>query len=128
MAQGSNKSRIIIWSVVGVLVVVAAILLLSKPKDDSKTKLVPENFPELKAKSVAKLQSKMAEAGLTAEQTAAIDAEIAKANDALSRIAGVTDRVERRKIADEFHVAFTAAKAAFREATGKDAPEEEGGE
>jgi FMN-dependent NADH-azoreductase len=128
MAQGGSKSRIIIWAVVGVLVVVAAILLLTKPKDNSKSKLVPENFAERKAKEVAKLQDKVAQAGLSAEQVAAIDAEIVKANDALSRIEGVTDRVERRKIADEYHLAYGTAKRLYKDATGQEAGGDEGGD
>ena len=125
MAQGSNKSRIIIWVVVGVLVVVAAIMLITKPKDGAASKLVPENFAERKAKELGRLQDKMAEAGLTPEQTAAIDAEIAKANDALSQIEGVTDRVERRRLADAYHAAHSAAKKALKAATGDESPDEE---
>ena len=33
MAQKSNKSRIVIWTIVGILVVVAVILLVTRPKN-----------------------------------------------------------------------------------------------
>lgn len=125
MAQGSNKSRIIIWSVVGVLVVVAAIMLITKPKDSAASKLVPENFAERKTKELGRLEEKMAEAGLTPDQTAAIEAEIAKAREALTQIDGTTDRVERRKIADAYHAAHSAAKKLLKAATGDESPDEE---
>ncbi len=40
MAQ-SSKSRIVIWTIVGILVVVAAVMLVTKPKNSGKPPVNP---------------------------------------------------------------------------------------
>jgi hypothetical protein len=72
MAQG-NKSRIVIWTIVGILVVIAVVMLVSKPKNSGRPPVNPERFVRQMESRFQKLEQKVSDAqsanpGAPAEQ------------------------------------------------------------
>ena len=72
MAQ-SSKSRIIIWTIVGILVVVAVVMLVTKPKDSGRPPINPERFVRQMESRLQKLEKRISAAqadfpGTPAEQ------------------------------------------------------------
>lgn len=124
MAQGGNKSRIIIWSIVGVLVVVAVILLATRPKQTGGPEVNVADFTETMNKKLDKLQARIDKAGLTPEQVAPIEAEMNKVREILGQMANTQDQKELRKLADLAHEANIAARKALKAATGSDSDDE----
>jgi hypothetical protein len=126
MAQ-SNKSRIIIWSIVGVLAVIAVIMLITRPKNLATGPTINvANFVEDKAGVLDRLEKRAVRQGVDAGTAEQIAAEVAKARAVLEEMKGMTDapQVDLRKKVDEFQDAHLAAKKLLKQAGGKD----EGGE
>ncbi len=122
MAQGGSKSRIIIWVIVGILVVVAVILLATRPKPLTGPDVDPVAFTEKMEsgpQGLQKLESRLQEAGLTPEQAAPVEAKITEARNILAQMAATQDQRELRKMADQVHEAKLAARKALRAATGE---------
>jgi hypothetical protein len=120
MAQGGGKSRIIIWSIVGVLVVVAVILLATRPKTQSGPKVDVASFTETMNKSLDKLTGRMDRAGLTAEERVPIEAEMQKVRGLIDQMAATEDQNALRKMADDAHAASVAARKAFNALKGEE--------
>ena len=124
MAQGS-KSRIIIWTIVGILVVIAVVMLVTKPKDSGKPPVNPERFAKQFESRFQKLENRVARAqsenpGAPAEQWAQISADIAQGRQVMATMAGLTDQKELDAKRDTVQKAYLAARKVLKEITGKE--------
>jgi hypothetical protein len=124
MAQGS-KSRIIIWTIVGILVVIAVVMLVSKPKDSGKPPVDPERFARQFEGRFQKLESRVARAqsenpGAPAEQWAKIGADIAQGRQLMAAMSGLTDQKALDAKRDSVQKAYLAARKVLKEVTGKE--------
>jgi hypothetical protein len=131
MAQGS-KSRIVIWTIVGILVVVAAVMLISKPKASSRPPVNTERFARQMGSRFEKLEKKIGEAkvqvpGAPAEQWQKMSDDIARGRQLLAEMAGLTEQKDLEAKVKEIHKAYSEARKTLKEITGKDAPEDSTG-
>jgi hypothetical protein len=135
MAQGSSKSRIIIWALVGILVVVAAIMLISKPKTSQAPPINAERFVRQQEGRFQKLEKRISAAqadfpGAPAEQWQKMGDEIARGRQIMAEMPGLTEQkdLEAKKI--EVQKAYTGTRKMLKDVTGKEDKEdkEEGGE
>jgi len=131
MAQGSSKSRIIIWTIVGILVVVAAIMLISKPKTSQAPPINPERFVRQMENRIVKLEKRISEAqtnnpGAPAEQWQKMSDELARARQVMAEMPGLTEQkdLEVKKI--EVQRAYTGARKVLKEITGQEDKEDKG--
>jgi hypothetical protein len=123
MAQGS-KSRIIIWTIVGILVVIAVVMLVTKPKDSGKPPVNPERFAGQFESRFQKLEQRVADAqsanpGAPAEQWAKISADIAQGRQLIAAMSGMTDQKALDAKRDSVQKAYLAARKVLKEITGK---------
>jgi|APIni6443716594_1056825.scaffolds.fasta_scaffold1183873_2 hypothetical protein len=130
MAQGS-KSRIIIWTIVGILVVIAAVMLVSKPKDSGRPPVDPERFARQFESRFQKLENRVARAqsenpGAPAEQWAKISADIAQGRQLIAAMSGLTDQKVLDAKRDSVQKAYLAARKVLKEVTGMEDKEEKG--
>lgn len=130
MAQGS-KSRIIIWTIVGILVVIAAVMLVSKPKDSGRPPVDPERFARQFESRFQKLENRVARAqsenpGAPAEQWAKISADIAQGRQIITSMSGLTDQKVLDAKRDSVQKAYLAARKVLKEVTGMEDKEEKG--
>jgi hypothetical protein len=124
MAQGS-KSRIIIWTIVGILVVIAVVMLVSKPKNSGKPPVNPERFAGQFEGRFQKLEQRVADAqsanpGAPAEQWAKISADIAQGRQLIAAMSGMTDQKALDAKRDSVQKAYLAARKVLKEITGKE--------
>ena len=124
MAQGS-KSRIIIWTIVAILVVIAVVMLVTKPKSSGKPPVNPERFAKQFESRFQKLENRVARAqsenpGAPAEQWAQISADIAQGRQVMAAMAGITDQKELDAKRDTVQKAYLAARKVLKEITGKE--------
>ena len=129
MAQGS-KSRVVIWTIVGILVVVAVVMLLTRPKTATGgIKTDPVKFATQMEGRLGRFESKAAQAGLTPDVMQKITDEIGKTRAALQEMQGMAGKPEAeidvKKTAAQD--GFDAARKLYKEATGKDAGGDSGG-
>jgi hypothetical protein len=130
MAQGS-KSRIIIWTIVGILVVIAVVMLVSKPKDSGRPPVDPERFARQFESRFQKLENRVARAqsenpGAPAEQWAKISADIAQGRQLIAAMSGLTDQKVLDAKRDSVQKAYLAARKVLKEVTGMEDKEEKG--
>jgi hypothetical protein len=130
MAQGS-KSRIIIWTIVGILVVIAVAMLVSKPKDSGKPPVNPERFARQFENRFQKLEARVARAqsenpGAPAEQWAKISADIAQGRQVIASMAGLTEQKDLSAKRDSVQKAYLGARKVLKEITGKEDKEDKG--
>jgi hypothetical protein len=130
MAQGS-KSRIIIWTIVGILVVIAVVMLVTKPKDSGKPPVNPERFARQFESRFQKLEDRVARAqsenpGAPAEQWAKISAEIAQGRQLVASMSGLTDQKDLNAKRDSVQKAYLGARKVLKEITGKEDKEDKG--
>jgi len=124
MAQGS-KSRIIIWTIVGILVVIAVVMLVTKPKNSGKPPVNPERFAQQFEGRFQKLEARVARAqsenpGAPAEQWAKIGQDIAQGRQIMATMAGLTEQKELDAKRDSVQKAYVSAKKVLKEITGKE--------
>jgi len=133
MAQGS-KSRIVIWTIVGILVVIAAVMLIKKPKNVDRTPVNAERFARQMENRFQKFERRVDQAraelpGTAAEQWQQISDNIAHARQALAEMVGLTDQKDLHAKVLEVQKAYSAARKTFKEITGKeDTGDSAGGE
>jgi hypothetical protein len=124
MAQ-SSKSRVVIWTIVGILVVVAAVMFIKKPKTSGKPPVNTARFVKNMESRLQKLEAKVAQAhvdvpGAPAEQWQKITDAIASVRQILTEMPGVTeDKDLQVKVADA-NKAYVGARKTLKEITGKD--------
>jgi len=130
MAQG-NKSRIVIWTIVGILVVIAAIMLITKPKNVDKLPVNKDRFVNTMTSKLDRLDKKVAAAqaefpGAPAEQWQSITTGIAGVRQILADMGSLTEDKDLRPKVEEANKAYNAAKKVLKEITGKEEPDEGG--
>jgi len=131
MAQGS-KSRIVIWTIVGILVVVAVVMLVSKPKASGKPPVNAERFARQMESRFEKLERRISAAkadfpGAPAEQWQKMSDDIARARQVMAEMPGLTEQKDlEAKKADVQH-AYTGARKTLKQITGQEDPEEPAG-
>jgi uncharacterized coiled-coil protein SlyX len=128
MAQG-NKSRVIIWTIVGILVIIAAVMLIKKPKGVSGPPVIPERFQAQMENRLGKLEGKVAKAraefpGAPAEQWQKITDEIAKTRQLMGEMAGLTEQKDLKAKLVDVQKAYNEAKRTLKEITGKEEKDE----
>ena len=87
MAQGS-KSRIIIWTIVGILVVIAVVMLVTKPKTSGRPPINPQQLSRNYERQFGRLEKRIADAqsanpGAPAESAKA--AQVRRSTDKVGR-------------------------------------------
>jgi len=130
MAQGS-KSRVVIWTIVGILVVVAVVMLLTRPKTASSSiKTDPVKFSTMMEGRLGRFEAKAAQAGLAPEVMQQITDEIGKTRAILQEMQGMADSPDAEITAKKTAAqdGFDAARKAYKAATGKDAGGDTGGD
>jgi len=130
MAQGS-KSRIIIWTIVAILVVVAVVMLVTKPKESGKPPVNPERFARQMESRFQKLERRVSEAqssnpGAPAEQWQTIAEQIALGRQILVGMPGLTDQKVLEPKRDSVQKAYMTAKKTLKAITGKEEKEDKG--
>jgi hypothetical protein len=131
MAQGSNKSRIIIWTIVGILVVIAVVLLLTGKKGGATTGKRLEKVEDVPA-FVSRMQGRMdklrnrvekvrAEGG-NAEVLAQIDEKLGAATTGLQEVQGITDRQQLTDKMEEVRKTFGEAATLMKKADQQEEP------
>ena len=134
MAQG-NKSRIVIWTIVGILVVVAAAIIIMKPKTKKgKPPINAKRFAQMMESRFQKLEKGIAEAqaestSVPAESTKAragkwqaISDRIAQGRKVLVEMAGTTSQSQLRDKRVEVQAAYHIASQLLSDVTGKEVP------
>lgn len=134
--QGSKKSRVIIWTIVGILVVIAAIMMLTRGKGDAtsgkrtiRTDQIDQlaNNMEKKIANAERIITKRQGRGeVTPEAFATAQAALDKAKAGLVEFRGLTDSKELQDKLEQVKKDLGDARAAAS-VTDKD-DEEEGGE
>ena len=124
MAQ-SSKSRIIIWTIVGILVVIAVVMLVSKPKNSGRPPVNAERFARQMESRFQKFERRVAEAqsanpGAPAEQWAKISADIAQGRQLMAAMPGLTEQKDLEAKRDSVQKAYLAARKVLKEVTGKE--------
>lgn len=133
MAQ-SSKSRIVIWTIVGALVLVAGYLLISKPKTNDRPPVNVDRFTRAMESRFQKFERKVDEAraefpGAPAEQWQQISDDLAQSRQLLGEMAGLTEQKDLQAKVLEVQKAFASARKTLREITGKeDGGDSSGGE
>lgn len=132
MAQGS-KSRIVIWTIVAILVVVAVVMLVTKPKNEGRPPVNPERFNRNYERQFARLENKVADAraenpGAPAEQWQTIDEEIARGRRIMVGMLGLTEQADLEPRRDSVQKALLAAKKVLKAITGEEYAEPAGGQ
>jgi hypothetical protein len=132
MAQGS-KSRIIIWTIVGILVVIAVVMLVTKPKNSGKPPINPDQLSRNYGRQFGRLENRVADAqaanpGAPAEQWAEINKQIALGRQVLAGVAGLTEQKDLEAKRDSLLKAYSAARKVLKEITGKEDNEPAGGQ
>jgi hypothetical protein len=124
MAQGS-KSRIVIWTIVAILVVVAVVMLVTKPKTSVKPPVNAERFVRQMDNRFQKLERRVSDAqsmnpGAPAEQWQKIADEIARGRQVLAGMPGLTEQKELEPKRDSVQKAYIAARKVLKTITGKE--------
>ncbi len=124
MAQG-NKSRIIIWTIVGILVVIAVVMLVTKPKNSGRPPVNAERFVRQMEGRFQKLETRVSAAqsqnpGAPAEQWQRINDEIARGRQLMAEMPGLTDQKDLQPKRDSVQKSYIAARKVLKEITGKE--------
>jgi hypothetical protein len=134
MAQG-NKSRIIIWTIVGILAVVAVVFVITNKKStvSGQPPVNAERFAKQMESRFQKLEAQVADAqganpGAPAEQWAKISTDIAQARQTMATMAGLTEQKDLVAKRDSVQKAYLDARKVYKEITGKEAKGDQGGE
>jgi hypothetical protein len=124
MAQGS-KSRIIIWTIVGILVVIAVVMLITKPKTSVKPPVNADRFTRQMEGRFQKLEQRVSAAqsqnpGAPAEQWQKISEDIAQGRQVMAGMAGLTEQKDLLAKRDSVQKAYLAARKVLKGITGKE--------
>ena len=124
MAQGS-KSRIIIWTIVGILVVIAVVMLVTKPKTSGRPPVNGERFARQMENRFEKFERRVSEAqsanpGAPAEQWQKISEDIAQGRQIMAGMPGLTEQKDLEAKRDSVQKAYLAARKVLKEITGKE--------
>jgi hypothetical protein len=126
MAQG-NKSRIIIWTIVGILVVIAVVMLVTKPKGTaSRPPVNVDRFAKQMENRFQRLETQVSDAqsanpGAPAEQWQKIGDDIAHGRQLMAGMAGLTEQKDLQAKRDSVQRAYLDARKVYKGITGKEA-------
>ena len=131
MAQGS-KSRIVIWTIVGILVVVAVVMLISKPKTSGRPPVNAERFARQMETRFQKLEKRVSAAqadfpGAPAELWQKISDEIAHGRQVMAEMPALTEQKDLEAKRVEVQQAYVGARKVLKEITGREDKEEPAG-
>jgi tRNA U34 5-carboxymethylaminomethyl modifying GTPase MnmE/TrmE len=133
MAQ-SSKSRIVIWTIVGILVVVAAVMFIKKPKEAtvSGPAVTPGRIQALESR-LQKFQNKVDQArsefpGAPAEKWQQLTDITAKGRQALTDMQAMTEQKDLKVKLAEYQKDMIEAKRLLKEITGRTDEEPPAGE
>lgn len=133
MAQ-SSKSRIVIWTIVGILVVVAAVMFLKKPKDAtlSGPPVTPAQLEKL-AGRLDKFEARIAKAqaeypGAPAEKWQKVNDLVAKSRQTLTEMQGLTEQKDLKAKLVDYQKGLIEARQALKDITGQAEVEEPAGD
>jgi len=131
MAQGS-KSRIIIWTIVAILVVVAVVMLVTKPKNSGRPPGNAERFVKQMESRFEKFERRVAEAqsanpAAPAEQWQKISEEVALGRQVMAGMPGLTEQKDLEAKRDSVQRAYVAARKVLKDITGKEDKEGQAG-
>jgi hypothetical protein len=123
MAQVS-KSRIIIWSIVGVLVVLAVYVWVTKPKDMGKP-IDPDQLNRSYTRLFERLEKKVSTAqsefpGAPAEEWQKMNEGVALGRALLGRVPGLTEQKDLVAKRDSLQEAYVNTIKSLKQITGKD--------
>jgi hypothetical protein len=133
MAQGS-KSRIVIWTIVGILAVIAVVFVITNKKSATEKPINPDKLAQSYTRLFGRLDKRVAKAqsefpGAPAEQWQKINEQIALGRQVLAGVPGLTDQKDLVAKRESLQNAFIAAHKTLRAITGTDAKaDSEGGE
>jgi hypothetical protein len=124
MAQ-SSKSRIVIWTIVGILVVIAVVMLVSKPKNSGRPPVNAERFVRQMEGRFQKFESRVSAAqsenpGVPAEQWQQISNDIAQGRQIMAGMSGLTEQKDLQAKRDSVQKAYLAARKVLKDITGKE--------
>ncbi len=127
MAQGS-KSRIVIWTILGIVVVIALVWLITSKKSNTSAR-PPVNAAAFATKMesrLGRLEGKVAQAradypGAPAEQWQSIADDIAGVRQILAQMPAITDSKDLQAKVDSVNKVFVGVRKTFKQITGKDA-------
>jgi len=124
MAQGS-KSRIVIWTIVGILVVIAVVMLVTKPKTSGSPPINADRFVRQMEGRFQKLEQRVSAAqsqnpGAPAEQWKQISDDLAQGRQVMAGMAGLTEQKDLLAKRDSVQKAYLAARKVLKEVTGKE--------
>lgn len=125
MAQGSSKSRTVIWMIVGILVVIAVVMLATRPKTSDRMPVNPERFVHQYENRYDKLEVRVADAqaenpGAPAEQWQAISDQLARGRQVMAGMTGLTEQKALQAKRDSVQKAYLAAVKVLKQVTGED--------
>ncbi len=143
MAQGS-KSRIVIWTIVGILVVVTAVIIIAKPKPNkAQPPIDAKRFAQVMESRFQKLEKEIAVAQAESTKAPAVSAKapaestkalagkwqaisdrIAHGRQVLVEMAGTTSQNQLRDKRVEVQAAYHIASQLLSDVTGKEVPED----
>ena len=126
MAQ-SSKSRVVIWTIVGILVVIAVVMLVTKPKGvASRPPVNAERFVKQMENRFQRLETQVSDAqsanpGAPAEQWQKVNDAVARGRQLMAGMAGLTDQNGLQAKRDSVQRAYLDARKVYKGITGKEA-------
>jgi len=126
MAQGS-KSRIVIWTIVGILVVIAVVMLVTKPKGTANRPPVnAERFVKQMENRFQRLETQVSDAqsanqGAPAEQWQKVNDAVARGRQLMAGMTGLTEQKDLQAKRDSVQRAYLDARKAYKGITGNEA-------
>ncbi|MBM3321954.1 hypothetical protein FJY69_00500 [candidate division WOR-3 bacterium] len=132
MAQGS-KSRVVIWAIVGILVVIAVVFLIvgRKGTPGGKRAVAAEDIPTFIGRMedrVVKFEGRVARAREKGGDPAAfakIDEQVAKVRTGMQELQGITDQTQWLPKMESIKDALGEARKMLREAGGEGGADED---
>jgi hypothetical protein len=132
MAQGS-KTRIIVWTIVGILVVIAVVMLVTKPKTSARPPVNSERFVRQMESRFEKFEKRVAEAqsenpGAPAEQWQKIGEHVTLGRQVMAGMPGLTEQKDLQAKRDSVQKEYLAARKVLKGITGKEDKDTQTGE
>jgi len=124
MAQ-SSKSRIVIWTIVGILAVIAVVFVITNKKSATSRPENPEQLARAYTRSFERLDKRVAKVqsefpGVPAEQWQKINEQIALGRQVLAGVPGLTDQKDLAAKRESLKDAYVAVNKSLKAITGKD--------
>jgi hypothetical protein len=124
MAQGS-KSRVVIWTIVGILAVIAVVFVITNKKSATGRPETAEQLARSYTRSFERLENRVAKAqsefpGAPAEQWQKINEQIALGRQVLAGVPGLTEQKDLMVKRESLKDAYIAVNKTLKAITGTD--------